>query len=135
MNCPSRNDDPIDPTWNQSPQALNSDLTTRADFNGRVNLRDREDDRIPDTSAEELDVQTSRDDDGDEGDRKRPHVVSGLSTTSTRYRRTVWTEQVRSAISARAGQAGTVLAKYAQFVGPGFMISVSHLLPSIVDYH
>merc|ERR1711939_824150 len=40
MNCPSRPDE-IEghPDWNQNPHVLSSDLTTRADLNGLVNLR------------------------------------------------------------------------------------------------
>lgn len=40
MNCPSRPDDAErHPDWNQNPQALNADATTRADLNGIVNQR------------------------------------------------------------------------------------------------
>jgi metal iron transporter len=40
MNCPSRNDNILDhPDWNQSPNSLANDLTTRQDLNGIANLR------------------------------------------------------------------------------------------------
>ncbi|PGH07410.1 hypothetical protein AJ80_07995 [Polytolypa hystricis UAMH7299] len=40
MNCPSRTDEiPNNPGWNQSPPLLPGDLTTRHDFNGRINAR------------------------------------------------------------------------------------------------
>lgn len=44
MNCPSRNDDPLEHEgWNQSPPALAADLTTREDLNGKVNRRTNQD--------------------------------------------------------------------------------------------
>merc|ERR1712000_563566 len=55
MNRPSRNDDTEDhPDWNQSPHSLSADLTTRADLNGIVNLREqRENDSSLDNSEQE----------------------------------------------------------------------------------
>ncbi|EXJ81799.1 manganese transporter [Capronia coronata CBS 617.96] len=42
MNCPSRPDNTErHPHWNQNPHALSGDLTTRADLNGIVNLREQ----------------------------------------------------------------------------------------------
>jgi len=40
MNCPSRVDEPEGTGWNQNPNALAADLTTREDLNGLVNGRE-----------------------------------------------------------------------------------------------
>ena len=39
MNCPSRTDEPEGTGFNQNPNALAADLTTRQDLDGRTNSR------------------------------------------------------------------------------------------------
>lgn len=52
MNCPSRNDEPMEGEgWNQNPPALAADLTTREDLNGKVNQRTNQDSSKEDEDA------------------------------------------------------------------------------------
>lgn len=56
MNCPSRNEEPLEHEgWNQNPSALAADLTTREDLNGTVNRRTNQDfgDQDEDARTEE----------------------------------------------------------------------------------
>jgi hypothetical protein len=49
MNCPSRVDEAIGhDDWNQNPSSLSADTTTCADFNGNINARDRQDEKVVD---------------------------------------------------------------------------------------
>lgn len=136
MNCPSRPDDiESHPDWNQNPQSLNSDATTRADLNGMVNWRAQRDDQDPSS----LDMQ----DDGSihnskpETEPKRndknvretftPGHSEGIqhkSGASISYSRRQ-SEQPTS----KTNKVMDVLFKYARFVGPGFLIAVAYIDP------
>ncbi|KAJ4359583.1 NRAMP-like transporter smf-3 [Didymosphaeria variabile] len=58
MNCPSRVDPIMPDGWNQNPNALNADSTTRADMNRIANARTRQDHRIDpaDGAASEMEL-------------------------------------------------------------------------------
>ena len=51
MNCPSRVDPIFTEGWNQNPDALNADATTRADLNHMANARLQQDHRIDPADA------------------------------------------------------------------------------------
>ncbi len=145
MNRPSRNDDTEDhPDWNQSPHSLSADLTTRADLNGIVNLREqRENDSSLDNSEQEqINIRPLDTPEPPSSSNKTPSSVKvdsrthdhqhssdpGISavqqptTTFSRFRKlrnpkSVWTKLV------------AVLQKYVKFIGPGFMIAVAYIDP------
>lgn len=144
MNCPSRNDDTDrHPDWNQNPNALSADLTTRQDLNGIANLRLRTDHLPAETNTE--DVATRRhtenasseepyqegsskeklgnfEDEGKNGEgsasRSTTKVLSGLGGYSSKD---ILTTGVRSLTGATS--------KFTKFVGPGFMVAVAYIDP------
>ena len=138
MNCPSRTDEPEGAGFNQNPNALAADLTTRQDLNGRANSRELR--RIASTDVENV----VEDEIGDLGDRRgtgeggekgegmlRRTVTSSLSGTVRRPREVLllaegnesgegggnwWAKGLRSVFEA--------VKKFGKFIGPGFMVSV-----------
>ncbi|KIW25971.1 uncharacterized protein PV07_09104 [Cladophialophora immunda] len=135
MNCPSRTDDTeAHPDWNQNPHALSSDLTTRADLNGIVNLR------------EERDTESSPDNDAQEDIRVMPvdspespsHVLkspTAVKVDPLEQQRAVLQQthprRFQSFRSPRSfvNKAIATAQKYAKFVGPGFLIAVAYIDP------
>ncbi|KAJ9661133.1 NRAMP-like transporter smf-3 [Neophaeococcomyces mojaviensis] len=148
MNCPSRPDDTeCHPGWNQSPQSLNSDATTRADLNGIVNQRvkhghedsttsDNHQNDISGLSAPELKRAISKEEkcgvvntatrespvcDSYNGQASPP--VSGNESGARRGQSNEpWYRQTASRVT-------DVLVKYARFVGPGFLVAVAYIDP------
>jgi metal iron transporter len=136
MNYHSRNDETLDhPDWNQSPQALNSDATTNADLNGIVNLRQlRDPDSSPNINNENEIQQQHQDDTTDNHTSSATkkgsnlavtNVFTGTSVSSTSHRTLSYPLRARNIFH----RAKDVLYKYAQFVGPGFLIAVAYIDP------
>lgn len=143
MNCPSRTDEPLENNgWNQSPPRLAADLTTRQDMNGMVNLRalrgldlqissdhsDEAQDRFPDPpySKPTLGEYLGNDKGNSASKVKGEPSISRTSSTSDRP------EMNRSEKSGFLGyiyHAGSIVAKFGRFVGPGFMVSVAYIDP------
>ncbi|RMZ81276.1 hypothetical protein DV737_g2611, partial [Chaetothyriales sp. CBS 132003] len=136
MNYTSRNDDvERHPDWNQSPQHLNSDATTRADLNGTVNKREhRECPSSPGMlSTNRIDV--------DPPDTSEP--AGAVATEAPKAPAAVRDHSIAGGAQAasldapnppkqRAGlfaRAKAVVIKYSQFIGPGFLISVAYIDP------
>jgi metal iron transporter len=123
MNYPSRSDDvERHPDWNQNPQALNADATTRADLNGIVNARQ--------TRNLESDPHSS--DDPDRIQRSNQNDENGNLPAKTSARNSV--EKVTATTTALASRSilqtcKESIIKYAQFVGPGFLIAVAYIDP------
>lgn len=142
MNCPSRPDDTEGhPDWNQSPQDLSSDLTTRADLNGIVNLREQTQADL-DLGLTQQNKALAKSTDLIEPPSRSPsmrrlHVgdpVARMATDSPTSN-TPPSEHllplsrprplpIRFLINAR-----DLLFRYAQFVGPGFLIAVAYIDP------
>ncbi len=137
MNYPSRNDEVLGhPGWNQSPHDLNADSTTRADLNGIVNLRQlREQDSDPDKNGQDAILEQQQVSDGSNPQKcsesrvgsdldikplsgGTPMKASSSSNSSHHYRATTLFYRARD-----------ILVKYAQFVGPGFLIAVAYIDP------
>lgn len=147
MNCPSRPDATEDhPDWNQNPQSLNADATTRADLNGIVNRRTQRD----------HDGSISLDEQNADGilflenqikpvDLFRSEKEAGISTIADpKSSKRPSFEIQETSISPVDGRAQdviepwhrrtakkltSVLVKYARFVGPGFLIAVAYIDP------
>lgn len=156
MNCPSRTDEPLEGDgYNQNPNALANDLTTREDLNGRANgralRRSREDegvesinDLMEDTSdgvrmPREKGVRGGVGGDGVESgggeDEKNGHVVdhSTTATFQNENRERGRRDYARTCIHVSRDQfvkMKQVLVKFAKFVGPGFMVCDMPLLPT-----
>lgn len=145
MNCPSRPDDiERHPDWNQNPQALNADATTRADLNGIVNQRAQRDheglvnlDEVPGEaiclsalavqpdaspiSAEDKEAVVSISKSSDS--RRLSHRSSFRSVAAETEASTLpWHRRIATKMT-------DVLIKYARFVGPGFLIAVAYIDP------
>ncbi|EXJ70843.1 manganese transporter [Cladophialophora psammophila CBS 110553] len=135
MNCPSRTDDTeAHPDWNQNPQALSSDLTTRADFNGIVNLREERDtESSPDNDAQE-DLRVMPVDNAESPSivLKSPAAVKvdplAQQPAAIQQTHPQRFQSFRSP-SAFINKAIFTTQKYAKFVGPGFLIAVAYIDP------
>ncbi|KAK5207034.1 NRAMP-like transporter smf-3 [Exophiala xenobiotica] len=150
MNRPSRNDDTEDhPDWNQSPHALSADLTTRADLNGIVNLREQRDN---DSSLDKSDQDQTNIRPLDTGEppsspNKTPGSVkvdpkthdqqhssdrdiSAVQQPTTTFSRftTLRNTNLRSPKGVW-NRLVAILQKYAKFIGPGFLIAVAYIDP------
>lgn len=158
MNCPSRPDATwAHEDWNQNPNHLNSDATTRADLNGIANsrlqrdgLRDQDQEQPPmlDGVMNEITpVGTAHGATGmvpGPGEEEKAgagtwkHRISAISGKALRTREQ---KVVHSAGSSEyhpgrpQGFMGIlmsvahVLKKYSKFVGPGFMVAVAYIDP------
>jgi metal iron transporter len=135
MNCPSRNDDTNKhPSWNQTPPALNADVTTRADLNGISNLRDREDganarqtERPENRSIKEIKASSAGRKVGVmEGTKTEPHAATRSKDPQKGVdRKSTFIDFLRG----RARRFQEIVVKYAQFIGPGFLIAVAYIDP------
>lgn len=137
MNCPSRTDDTLDhPDWNQNPPPLNADLTTRNDFNGIANSKVHRSHvgmggvagegslsvEPPHQSEDERDVEHVK---------KTGEVVSAISGCEAQPERSSRTprQPFRNLIPSSLTSPAQALAKFARFVGPGFLIAVAYIDP------
>ncbi|KEF54237.1 manganese transporter [Exophiala aquamarina CBS 119918] len=145
MNCPSRPDN-IEghPDWNQNPRDLSSDLTTRADLNGIVNLREQRENEssLSNDQQEQTNVNpTDKAESPVAGLESPPNVkvdpmkqenptatTEGLATSAFQP------HSARSPMKSRGpvfvlNKVITTLRKYLKFVGPGFLIAVAYIDP------
>jgi metal iron transporter len=147
MNCPSRVD-PVDMDgYNQNPNALNADATTRADLDHMANARRQRGHRIdPANGTAEIEPSEQQNVEGDEkayklkaedgrgnvtvGDKGSggPGAVDALSDNPASN---ASRESNNGRITFRSihQKIATVLRKYAKFVGPGFMVAVAYIDP------
>lgn len=145
MNCPSRTDPEIPDGHNQSPNALNSDATTRADLGFVANTRARDDHRIDCHNADDdlgIDHRQAAEEDG----RSKPRAFGALRGRSDSARKNE-PSNAQAAIRPSVifsveqdvvhpkrcggifGGAIEVVRKYLKFVGPGFMVAVAYIDP------
>lgn len=144
MNQTSRTDETIGhPGWNQNPPFLNADATTRHDFNGMINLRERQDNSLASTTGSE---------DGlariavlPDPDQTTPTSLPPKGTVGTgQEEATTMASTLANATAANdspqsRSKALTVaisvprffrpLVKFASFIGPGFLIAVAYIDP------
>lgn len=141
MNCPSRNDEALEHDgWNQSPNSLAGDLTTRSDLNGIANLRLRRENSHSDATSlgDALHREGDVRDEKDSSYEKSPPSCQppGNLIESDRVRFTVSiNEQQITELPSSADfkgvlrRTGHILSKFGRFIGPGFMISVAYIDP------
>ena len=139
MNCPSRTEEPEGTGYNQNPNALAADLTTRQDLNGRANSR------VLRRMASSIDVGDAVEDEtgdlgagnGREEDDEVGVVLesvvrrpSGLSEVGRPREDLVVSEGIDGGGRSVHGFKGhsrsvwQVVKKFGKFVGPGFMVCV-----------
>lgn len=113
MNYPSRSDDTErHPDWNQNPQDLNADATTRADFNGLVNSRElRATASDPESSDDPDRIERQQSDNEDGNLPSKDAVASHVNALSSR--------SALDTPNSLLHRARDAIIKYAQFVGPG----------------
>ena len=137
MNCPSRPDETEShPDWNQNPQSLNADATTRADLNGITNRRIHRDHDISISSDIAINQPIS------------PYTFEKDPEKSVYIREARTSNDVSTSPAAAVSHDGaspsssiipwhrrvatrltSVLIKYSKFVGPGFLIAVAYIDP------
>jgi metal iron transporter len=133
MNCPSRTDDTeAHPDWNQNPHGLNSDLTTRADLNGIVNLREQRatESSLDNTEQQDIRVVPVDNPESPSSTVKSPTAVKvdPLERAAIQQTHPRRFQSFRSP-RALANKVVVTLQKYAKFVGPGFLIAVAYIDP------
>ena len=133
MNCPSRTDEPEGTGFNQNPNALAADLTTRQDLNGRTNSRILR--RIASSEVEDVvEDEPGDSQERDNGNEKRVEGVVESVVTLTGLSH-VGRPRETLEVSEGAGRGGNHLNKYStsvlkavkkfgKFVGPGFMVRI-----------
>jgi metal iron transporter len=145
MNCPSRVDPEFPEGYNQNPNALNADATTRADLGFIVNARARNDHTIDclDTEDDQATSQEHIVEEGRLGASKAPGGLRRRSDVSRHTDSHPPEENIRPSgilhlgrddsqcVRRRGGLAGVieVIRKYLTFIGPGFMVAVAYIDP------
>ncbi|RYN16655.1 Manganese transporter [Alternaria tenuissima] len=146
MNCPSRVDPIHTEGWNQNPDALNADATTRADLDHMANARLQRDHKLDPADGFAAEIETSerhitkRDSkikmkalDGQGnitvGEGKGPGAVTGSPSGSPVENAGRATNDWRMALRGLSVRASKILRKYATFIGPGFMVAVAYIDP------
>ncbi|KAI9742080.1 MAG: hypothetical protein M1834_000470 [Cirrosporium novae-zelandiae] len=127
MNCPSRNDDTIlHPTWNQSPPLLTSDLTTCQDLNGIANIREQRE-----TGSNGTTIPISSINEVDTSQQKLPEATAQPSPNKGQPQATMGNKcsPWKATLARYPRQMCEIIVKYANFVGPGFMIAVAYIDP------
>ncbi|KAK5401661.1 NRAMP-like transporter smf-3 [Exophiala xenobiotica] len=131
MNYPSRSDDTsAHPDWNQNPHHLSSDLTTKADLNGIVNLREQRSGLSSlGINHEEEEWVNPVDQAEDQSAAKGVGGVKVDPMTASPDQR-----PPRKFMDLRSPKpfffkARDVLVKYSGFIGPGFLIAVAYIDP------
>lgn len=151
MNCPSRPDD-IEghPDWNQNPHDLSSDLTTRADLNGIVNLREQRENEssLANDQQEQINLIPADQTESPSAGGKSPPIVNvdpikhehkhehehTLTATETRATSAFQPNPARLVTTSSKpflvlNKIIVTLRKYLKFVGPGFLIAVAYIDP------
>ncbi|EAW25006.1 NRAMP family metal ion transporter [Aspergillus fischeri NRRL 181] len=141
MNCPSRTDDTLEhPGWNQNPPALNADITTRNDLNGIANskVHRRHASGMGGVSGEGI-METDSQPHSQhctESEIVETKTLGGVIAAASGYENPQsHSESPRrhseftSIITSHIFHVRQSLAKFARFVGPGFLIAVAYIDP------
>ncbi|RFU27725.1 hypothetical protein B7463_g8621, partial [Scytalidium lignicola] len=140
MNCPSRTDEPEGDGFNQNPNPLAADLTTRQDLNGIANTR-----ILRRTSSEVIFDETGGPDNllgvDDPKGKNSELKGGGAGVGVVAYRARGGKLRFGGGDPGGSGKEGShflkglllkiskKLMKFGKFVGPGFMISVAYIDP------
>ena len=143
MNCPSRVDADLNDDWNQSPDALAGDATTRSDLGRLASARLQRDHKLktqnaPNLNAMPFPTQDDHDDDSIErglNGEKHSRDSSGLeqkaidNLDAASCRNSSPPNSAPHFLLVPFRRIGQVLWKFVKFIGPGFMIAVAYIDP------
>ncbi|KAK5735119.1 NRAMP-like transporter smf-3 [Elasticomyces elasticus] len=146
MNCPSKTDPEVPDEWNQTPNELDGDTTTRSDLSRIANARLQRDHRLRDQDVAEVEMVALQQQMAEEGKGGWAQSLGGKDDTDERAHKSgEVTEQTMGTTHSTsngapglpklpfwhrwANECGHVLRKYVKFIGPGFLISVAYIDP------
>lgn len=154
MNCPSRTDPEVPDKYNQSPNALAGDSTTRSDLGRIASARLQRDHRLKTDEGPDVELQAlerpadggrggggcrRRLADSGEGDGARGEETGGGMLQSTLGTLHAMPGGASDDDGPHNGdlpiwrrslrRTATVLKRYSKFIGPGFLISVAYIDP------
>ncbi|KAK5111371.1 hypothetical protein LTR62_005211 [Meristemomyces frigidus] len=147
MNCPSKTEPDVPDGWNQSPNALAADSTTRSDLSRIASARRKRDHRLSTQDTSDIELITLRQDfdsrgkDPGVGVRAGRHGGDGHApnTGEEMLEETLGTSPNPAALDEDlnslpiyhrwARKLARVLLRYTKFIGPGFLISVAYIDP------
>ncbi|SMY22378.1 unnamed protein product [Zymoseptoria tritici ST99CH_1A5] len=145
MNCPSRTDPEVPDKWNQSPNALSADTTTRSDLENLASARLQSDHKLKKQDGLNCEIATVS---GSSDEKRKPDSVlpsDGAQTIANpgsgedMLKRTLGFTDVEVSPSSNPPrlprwqhpfrEIKRVLLKFSKFIGPGFMIAVAYIDP------
>lgn len=140
MNCPSRTDPDTlaHPGYNQNPPLLNADLTTRNDLNGVANSKVRRSHASgtagvagEDTLSVETRHHAQQEEKNAPNGTKPGEVISTASGSEMQPERSSGSprQPFKKLLISAIHYPAQSLAKFARFVGPGFLIAVAYIDP------
>lgn len=138
MNCPSRTDPEIPSGFNQSPNSLAADTTTRSDLGQVASARIQHDHKLKTKDGPNVELTQLGGPSDADGMRRRKSQGDGASIAHSGFG-----EQMLGQTLGTSGppnprlpfwrspfrRSGQVMWKFMQFVGPGFMIAVAYIDP------
>ncbi|KAF2493277.1 natural resistance-associated macrophage protein [Lophium mytilinum] len=144
MNCPSRVDPAHMDGWNQNPDSLNADATTRADLGQLANARLRRD-HLEMGEVQQLQIEEVGQDNNNERDNNGCEQGKGAGGARVTEKGTLAAagegggdaggrdgvaEKSRTPAMRRFGKkAWHIGSKYLSFIGPGMMVAVAYIDP------
>ncbi|TKA73842.1 hypothetical protein B0A55_07619 [Friedmanniomyces simplex] len=150
MNCPSKTDPEVPDGWNQNPNDLNGDTTTRSDLSRIANARLQRDHRLRDqdvAAVELVALQQQTAEEGKAANAGRSGVKDNSDERASETGEMMLEQTLGTADPTTSGdspgsgapklsfwqrwlrQCTHVLLKYVKFIGPGFLISVAYIDP------
>jgi metal iron transporter len=145
MNCPSRTDPEVPDTYNQSPNALSADTTTRSDLENLASARLQSDHKLKKqdgllseiTSITGTNDHERMPDSSPPGDGAQSIANPGFAEDMLKQTLGITDAEVNSSSSPPGlprwqhpfRETKRVLLKFSKFVGPGFMIAVAYIDP------
>ncbi|KJX94172.1 metal ion transporter metal ion transporter like protein [Zymoseptoria brevis] len=145
MNCPSRTDPEVPDKWNQSPNALSADMTTRSDLENLASARLQSDHKLKKQDGLNCEIATVS---GSSDEKRTPdsvlpsdgaQAIANPGSGEDMLKRTLGFTDVEVSPSSNPPQLPRwqhpfreikrVLLKFSKFIGPGFMIAVAYIDP------
>ncbi|KXS98842.1 hypothetical protein AC578_10847 [Pseudocercospora eumusae] len=144
MNCPSRTDPELPHDWNQNPNPLAADTTTRSDLGKLASARVQHDHKLKSEEGVSVELRAVGAPSEVEENGKSPHSRDGVSS-SIAYPR-FGEQMLEDTLSARRCDSRTPnpqlprwqqpfdrarrgIWRYMKFIGPGFLIAVAYIDP------
>ncbi|KAF2089654.1 natural resistance-associated macrophage protein [Saccharata proteae CBS 121410] len=127
MNCPSRVDPILPDGWNQNPNDLNADTTTRNDLNHMANSRLQRRSRIQPADSE--DIEHAQDAPTIEMDHMKRRSNSAKDSALGYTKEDMSVDGRPNFVVLALLKIWRVFVKYLSFVGPGFMVAVAYIDP------